>query len=37
MEKSANSFLKPSLNWLLVFIPVTLFEEEMRLSTQDIN
>ncbi len=27
MAKSANSFLKPSLNWLLVFIPVTLFME----------
>jgi Ca2+:H+ antiporter len=27
MEKSAKSFLKPSLNWLLVFIPITLFME----------
>jgi Ca2+:H+ antiporter len=27
MEKSAHSFLKPSLNWLLVFIPVTVFME----------
>ena len=27
MEKSTKSFLKPSLNWLLVFIPITLFLE----------
>ncbi|RPI33884.1 MAG: calcium/proton exchanger [Nitrospiraceae bacterium] len=27
MEKSANSFLKPSMNWFLVFIPITLFME----------
>jgi len=27
MEKSVTSFLKPSLNWLLVFIPITLFME----------
>src|SRR5512139_223391 len=27
MTKSANSFLKPSINWLLAFIPVTLFME----------
>ena len=27
MAKSASSFLKPSMNWLLVFIPVTLFME----------
>lgn len=27
METSAKSFLKPSLNWLLIFIPVTLFME----------
>ena len=27
MAKSMVSFLKPSLNWLLVFIPVTLFIE----------
>jgi Ca2+:H+ antiporter len=27
MTKTANSLLKPSLNWLLVFIPVTLFLE----------
>src|SRR5512147_2358179 len=27
MTKTANSFLKPSMNWLLVFIPVTLFME----------
>jgi hypothetical protein len=27
MAKSANSFLKPSMNWLLVFIPFTLFME----------
>ena len=27
MAKNMSSFLKPSLNWLLVFIPVTLFIE----------
>jgi Ca2+:H+ antiporter len=27
MAKSASSFLKPSLNWLLAFIPITLFME----------
>jgi len=27
MAKSASSFLKPSMNWLLAFIPVTLFLE----------
>jgi hypothetical protein len=27
MTKSVNSFLKPSMNWLLVFIPITLFME----------
>ena len=27
MEKSAKSFLKPSLNWFLAFIPITLFLE----------
>jgi Ca2+:H+ antiporter len=27
MAKSITSFLKPSLNWLLAFIPITLFME----------
>ena len=29
MTKSTNSFLKPSMNWLLVFIPFTLFMEHV--------
>lgn len=29
MAKSITSFLKPSLNWLLVFIPITLFMEHI--------
>ena len=29
MAKSARSFLKPSLNWLLVFIPITLILEHV--------